>query len=104
MASRRYASSDRHGAEPAELVAGGLYAEHDCPGGLAGVFDELARGSHDAGDRALELVVVSAIELIHGVARACGCGLGRGLHEPVPGVPAGRHTFLSVYSVPSAGR
>ena len=71
-------------------VAVGLAAQQDRPCGLAGVFDELARGVDGARDGALKVVVVAAVELVLVAARsrrsACVAWVfGRGLHAPRPG-------------------
>jgi hypothetical protein len=51
----------------------GLAAQQDRPGGLAGVFDQLARGVDGAGDGALKVAVVAAVEVGHLVARRSCC-------------------------------
>ena len=68
---------DGDDAQPGEdRGAVGLAAQQDRPGGLAGVFDQLARGVDGAGDGALEVAVVAAVEVGLVAARRCGCGGG----------------------------
>ena len=54
----------------------GLAAQHDRPGGLAGVFDQFARGVDGAGDGALEVAVMAAVEVGLVAAGRCRCGGG----------------------------
>ena len=65
---------DGDDAQPGEdRGAVGLAAQHDRPGGLAGVFDQLARGVDDAGDGALEIAVMAAVERLLVAAGRCRC-------------------------------
>ena len=84
--------ADRDDVEPAEdRCPVGLGAQQDGPRVLAGVLDELTRGVDRVGDRAVEVAVVAAVELVlvaaqrRATAQRLGCGFGRGLHEPRPG-------------------
>jgi hypothetical protein len=66
---------DGDNAQPGEdRAAVGLAAQHDRPGGLAGVFDQLARGVDGAGDRALEAAVMAPVERLLVAAGQCKCG------------------------------
>ena len=68
---------DGDDAQPGEdRGALGLASQQDRPGGLAGVLDELARGVDGAGDGALQVAVVAAVEL--GLVAAVHAGFGRG--------------------------
>ena len=61
---------DGDDAQPGEdRGAVGLAAQHDRPGGLAGVFDQFARGVDDAGDGALKVAVMAAVEVVLVAAR-----------------------------------
>ena len=65
---------DGDDAQPGEdRGAVGLAAQHDRPRVLAGVFDQLARGVDDAGDGALKVAVVAAVEVVLVAARRCRC-------------------------------
>ena len=64
---------DGDDAKPEEGKGGArLASQQDRPGGLAGVFDQLARGVDDASHCALELAVMAAVEVGHVFARRVG--------------------------------
>jgi hypothetical protein len=83
---------DGDDAQPGEdRISLGLVLQEDGSGGLAGVLDQLARGMDGMRHGPVQLVVVVAVELVlvpvrpGSVLPCCGCGFGRGLHEPRPG-------------------
>ena len=90
---------DGDDAQPGEdRVALGLAAQQDRPRGLAGVLDELARRVDDAGDGAVEVAVVAAVELVFVAARrraVRGAVSVGGCMSPVPGETGRRESPLA---------